>query len=64
MGLKHYPENANIFFNYRANRQSEAQIDNIRVDILHQSGKAKCLGQTITFEQRETIETKNSIILA
>ena len=42
-------DKAKILSNQQANRKKEAQIDNISVDILPPSGKAKYPGHTITF---------------
>ena len=51
-----------ILSNQRSNRQTKATIDEIRVEnILPTSGRARYLGQTITFEQQETTEIKSRI---
>ena len=53
-GLKIHPEN--ILTNQRSNRQPKATIDDIEVEVLPISEKAKYLGQTTTFQQQETTE--------
>ena len=60
MGLKIHPKTT-IFTNQRSNRQSEATIDDIEEEVLPISEKAKYLGQTITFEQKETTEKQSRI---
>ena len=45
-------------------QKKETQIDNISVEISAPIGKAKYLGQTMTFGQHETIQIKNSIRIA
>ena len=47
--------------NQRSNRQSKATIDDIKVENLPKSEKAKYFGQTITFEQQETTEIQSTI---
>ena len=60
VGLKTNPEKKRRFSaTKRSNRQAEATVDDIRVELLSLSGKAKYLGQTISFEQQETTETKS-----
>ena len=61
VGLKIHPVKTKILTNQRSNRQSEATIDDIEVDVLPISEKAKYLGQTITFEQKETTEVQSRI---
>ena len=61
VGLKIHPVKTKILTNQRSNRQSEATIDDIEVDVLPISEKAKYLGQTITFEQKETTEIQSRI---
>ena len=60
VGLKIHPK-TKILTNQRSNRQSEATIDDIEEEVLPISEKAKYLGQTITFEQKETTEKQSRI---
>ena len=50
--LKVHPEKTKILFNKRSNRQKEAQIDDISVEILPSNKKTKYMGQTITLATR------------
>ena len=60
VGLKIHPKT--ILANQRrSNRQSKATIDDIKVEVLPKSEKAKYFGQTITFEQQETTEIQSRI---
>ena len=52
IGLKIHPEK--ILPNQRSNRQLKPTIDDIKVEVLPISEKAKYLGQTTRFEQQET----------
>ena len=45
----------------RSNIQPKGSIDDIKVEDLPKSEKAKYLGQTITFEQQETTDRKSRI---
>ena len=54
VGLKIHPEK--ILPNQRSNRQPKATIDDIKVEVLPISEKAKYFGQAITFKQQETTE--------
>ena len=61
VGKKIHPDQTKILCNQRSTGQTEATIDDIRVEILSLNGKAKYLGQTFSFEQQETTETKSRI---
>ena len=51
VGLKIHPDRTKILGNQKNKRQTEATVDNIRVENLPPRVTAKYLGQTIMFEQ-------------
>ena len=61
LGLEVHPNNTEILSNQDVRRQKEATIDNMKVEVLRRSERAKYLGQTITFELQETMEIKNRL---
>ena len=60
VGLKIHPDKKKLS-NQRSNRQTEATIDNIKVEIVQISEQAKYLGQTMTLEEQETREMESRI---
>ena len=59
--LKIHSDKTKILSNQRSNRQTEAKIDDIKVEVLPISDKAQYLRQTISLEQQETTEIKSRI---
>ena len=61
VGLKIHPDNTKILSNPNTYKRKEAEINNIKVEILPAWESAEYLGQTITFQQQEAAEIKNRI---
>ena len=61
VGLKIHPDKTKSLSNQGPNKRMEATIDNIKVEVFPARECAKCLGQTITFEQQETTEIKSRV---
>ena len=59
--LKIHPDKTKVFANQRSNRQPKPAIDDIKVEVLPISEKAKYLGQTTRFEQQETTQILSRI---
>ena len=57
-GLKIHPEKINIFSNNFSYQKKEVTISNIKAEVLPMHQFAKHLGQTITFQQQETIKSR------
>ena len=61
VGLIMHLDKTKILSNRNTNKRNEAEINNIKVEILHAWESAKYLWQQITFQQQETAEIKNPI---
>ena len=56
-----HPDKTKILSNQSTNKREEVESNNIKVEILSACESAKCLGQTVTFQQQEIAEIKNRI---
>ena len=61
VGLKIHPDKTKILSNQKTNKRKEAELNNIKVEILLAWESAKYLGQMVTFQQQETAEIKNRL---
>ena len=56
-----HPDKTKNLSNQSANKRTEVEINNIKVEILLVVESAKYLGQRITFQQQETAQIKHRI---
>ena len=61
VGLKIHPNKTEIPSNQSTNTRQEVEINTIKVEIFSACESVKYLGQTLTFQQRETAEIKKRI---
>ena len=61
VGLKIHTGKTKLLSNQGSNKRREVSINNIKVEVLSVKECAKYLGQTITFEQRETTDIRSRI---